>query len=46
MKMYHWNGLPPGGPRLSEIEVDAIHGIAEDAPKAKKDTYFKELPGG
>eukprot|EP00494_Astrolonche_serrata_P033608 UN33877 len=30
---YHWNGLPPGGPRLSKINIHAIEGDSALAPK-------------
>mmetsp|Transcript_15141 Transcript_15141/g.24133 ORF Transcript_15141/g.24133 Transcript_15141/m.24133 type:complete len:501 (+) Transcript_15141:176-1678(+) len=42
---YHWNGLPPGGPRLSKITVKALNGIAPPAPKKRVESYFKPLPG-
>jgi len=44
-QLYHWNGLPPGGPRLSKITVKASYGAAGPAPKKQQQTYFKPLPG-
>ncbi|GAB5353064.1 hypothetical protein AAMO2058_000006300 [Amorphochlora amoebiformis] len=43
--LYHWNGLPPGGPRLSEIKAVAKYGEAPKAPKKRVDTYKKPQPG-
>jgi len=45
IQLFHWNGLPPGGPRLSEIKVKATFGVAPKAPRKKVDTYFKPRPG-
>ncbi|CAK0822317.1 unnamed protein product [Prorocentrum cordatum] len=40
----HWNGLPPGGPRLAEIGVAAVRGaVASGAKEAPK--FYKPVPG-
>lgn len=41
--LHHWNGLPPGGPRLAEMAVHAVKGAivgAEEKPK-----HYKPEPG-
>lgn len=39
--LYHWNGLPPGGPRLAELKVNACKGaVATKPPK-----FYKPEPG-
>jgi len=41
--LHHWNGLPPGGPRLATLRVVATRGAivgAEEKPK-----FFKPEPG-
>jgi len=41
-KLYHWNGLPPGGPRLAEMDVLAIRGAATQVVERPK-FYKPEL---
>jgi len=41
---YHWNGLPPGGPRLTKLLIKADK-ECERAPKVHKETYFKPMLG-
>lgn len=42
--LHHWNGLPPGGPRLAEIGVAAVRGaVASGSKEAPK--FYKPVPG-
>lgn len=41
--LHHWNGLPPGGPRLTQLSVTAIQGTTA-GPK-EKPKFFKPEPG-
>lgn len=43
--MYHWNGLPPGGPRMAELNVEMVNGAVGPAPAKKQDTFYKPVPG-
>ncbi len=43
--LYHYNGLPPGGPRLSCLTIKATNGPASKAPSKMVDTYFKPQAG-
>ncbi|CAE8728481.1 unnamed protein product, partial [Polarella glacialis] len=42
--LYHWNGLPPGGPRLAEMAITAVSGslgsVSKEVPK-----FYKPEPG-
>ena len=38
--LFHWNGLPPEGPRMMKLKVKA-----KTVSKGKKNAYFKPLPG-
>jgi len=44
LQLYHWNGLPPGGPRLACIEVQGEKTITS-APPVSKETYCKPIAG-
>merc|ERR1712137_98571 len=44
LRLTHWNGLPPGGPRLAILELQGDI-VAGDAPETKTDSYCKPLPG-
>ena len=33
---YHYNGLPPGGPRMATLEITAKGGVAGPAPKKQQ----------
>ncbi|KAJ9472809.1 Protein FAM188A-like protein [Diplonema papillatum] len=44
-EMWHFNGLPPAGPRLARITVSAPEGPAKKAPKTHKPTYRKPKKG-
>lgn len=41
--LHHWNGLPPGGPRLAELTVTATCGTATGAKEVPK--FYKPEPG-
>ncbi|CAJ1348317.1 unnamed protein product [Effrenium voratum] len=41
--LHHWNGLPPGGPRLAEMTVLAKKGAALRGPSPPK--FYKPEPG-
>lgn len=43
--LYHYNGLPPAGPRMAELEVFAPKGAAKKAPEKQQPTYYKPEPG-
>jgi hypothetical protein len=43
MEMFHFNGLPPAGPRMARLSVTAKHGSARPAPESHKEgvgTFF------
>ena len=46
MRLWHYNGLPPAGPRMAELEIRALQG---DAPAvgaaAHKESFMAPLPG-
>ena len=42
---YHYNGLPPGGPRMATLEITAKGGVAGPAPKTQQDHFIKPVPG-
>jgi hypothetical protein len=42
-QLYHWNGLPPGGPRLAELAVTATKGTRTGAKEVPK--FFKPEAG-
>lgn len=44
-ELFHWNGLPPAGPRMARIKITAPKGPAAPAPAAHKETYYKPEPG-
>jgi len=41
--LHHWNGLPPGGPRLSDLSVKAVKGSVTGA--GAPDEFYKPEPG-
>lgn len=43
--LYHWNGLPPGGPRLAQMKVKAPCGDAGVAPTEAMKSYWKPEVG-
>lgn len=42
-RLYHWNGLPPGGPRLTEMSILATKGTASGG--REKPRFFKPEVG-
>jgi len=44
LTLMHFNGLPPGGPRMVEVKVEGSS-VAGKAPAVKKDIFFKPVPG-
>jgi len=44
-ELWHWNGLPPGGPRLANLRIIAEGGTSDKAPEKHKPTYYKPIPG-
>lgn len=32
-ELIHWNGLPPGGPRIAALQVNAVEGVRTPAPQ-------------
>eukprot|EP01059_Diplonema_ambulator_P009944 TRINITY_DN19922_c0_g1_i1.p1 TRINITY_DN19922_c0_g1~~TRINITY_DN19922_c0_g1_i1.p1 ORF type:complete len:503 (+),score=66.18 TRINITY_DN19922_c0_g1_i1:41-1510(+) len=45
LELWHWNGLPPGGPRLAKVKGTAPSGEAPKAPEKHKETYRKPKKG-
>ena len=45
MTLYHWNGLPPAGPRMTVCEVTAPRGAVGPAPKQHSESFFKPEVG-
>jgi len=45
IKLWHWNGLPPGGPRLADLEITAPEGQAKPAGKKSKAVFYKPEVG-
>lgn len=43
-ELYHWNGLPPGGPRMSKINIVAPEESSK-APATHQPSYIKPIPG-
>eukprot|EP00947_MAST-08B_sp_MAST-8B-sp1_P002785 g2785.t1 len=43
--LYHWNGLPPAGPRMARLEVTAVGGTAGPARASHKAVFYKPLIG-
>lgn len=41
--LHHWNGLPPGGPRLADLEITAIKGAISHGTSPSK--FYKPEPG-
>jgi len=41
--LHHWNGLPPGGPKLASMEVTARQGTRQARKEPPK--FFKPVPG-
>lgn len=41
--LFHWNGLPPGGPRLAELSIVAVKGALTGGPEKPK--FYKPEPG-
>jgi len=42
-KLHHWNGLPPGGPRLAEMDITATKGAISQGASPSK--FYKPEPG-
>jgi len=42
---YHWNGLPPAGPRMCALTIKATMGSVRPAPEKHKETFYKTEPG-
>ena len=46
VELFHFNGLPPAGPRTTAIKLTLTRGCeSPPAPALKKDTYRKPKPG-
>lgn len=43
--LYLWNGLPPGGPRMTTLTVTAPNGPRGPAPEKHSATFYKPVPG-
>eukprot|EP01125_Pyxidicula_operculata_P020870 TRINITY_DN7842_c0_g1_i1.p1 TRINITY_DN7842_c0_g1~~TRINITY_DN7842_c0_g1_i1.p1 ORF type:complete len:505 (+),score=106.33 TRINITY_DN7842_c0_g1_i1:38-1552(+) len=43
--MYHWNGLPPAGPRMSTLTITAPRGEANPAPEKHVEKFYKSESG-
>jgi len=43
--LYHWNGLPPAGPRLARIPLVTPKGATGPAPETMQETFYKPVPG-
>mmetsp|Transcript_48046 Transcript_48046/g.88498 ORF Transcript_48046/g.88498 Transcript_48046/m.88498 type:complete len:516 (+) Transcript_48046:48-1595(+) len=41
--LHHWNGLPPGGPKLGSMNVRAVNGTQR--ARAEPPKFFKPVPG-
>jgi len=39
--VYHWNGLPPAGPRMCTLKINAVKGSVGPAPETYKETFYK-----
>lgn len=42
--LYHWNGLPPAGPRMVQCQV-THQGVCPPAPLQHVETFFKPMAG-
>ena len=52
MSLFVWNGLPPGGPRMSQLVVNPPDGksslsdvVAGPAPQKHMKTFYRPIPG-
>jgi hypothetical protein len=45
VQLFHYNGLPPAGPRMSPLLLEAPRGAAKRAPKAIVDSFVKPVVG-
>jgi len=40
-ELWHYNGLPPGGPRLAKMGIDAHKGVAKEASNIVEAKYYE-----
>lgn len=45
LELWHWNGLPPAGPRMARVNLKAVGGVAPASPAKHEEDFVAPVPG-